>query len=61
MIRAQGVGLYKLDFRTRPGALNKPTLTLVKAEPVGKIDLFDLNNYRPKAVAPSMQPQPPKV
>ena len=39
-IRKGGIGLYQLEFRTRPGAMNKPTLTLVKAELVKSIDLF---------------------
>ena len=46
VIHQNGVGLYKLDFKTRPGAMGKPTLTLTKVEPVGKIDLFELGNYR---------------
>ncbi|MBI5330718.1 MAG: hypothetical protein HZB71_08905 [Betaproteobacteria bacterium] len=62
IIRKYGMGLYQLDFHTRPGALNKPTLTLVKAEQVGKIDLFELGNYRPKTQSmPGAGMQTPKV
>lgn len=55
VFRQHGIGLYKIDFKTRPGAGGKPTLTLVKAECVGKIDLFDLGHYRRQAPA---QPVP---
>ena len=46
VFRQHGIGLYKLDFKTRPGAGGKPALQLVKAECVGKVDLFDLGTYR---------------
>ena len=46
VFQKNGVGLYKLDFRTRPGAMGKPTLTLIKVEPVGSLDVFELGNYR---------------
>lgn len=63
IILLHGVGLYKLDFRTRPGAMGKPTLTLTKVEPVGTIDLFELGNYRkettPPAPAPTRAAPPP--
>ena len=62
VIHQNGVGLYKLDFKTRPGAMGKPTLTLTKVEPVGKIDLFDLGNYRSRQpgqpVRPAAAPAP---
>lgn len=57
IFRQHGIGLYKLDFKTRPGAGGKPTLTLVKAECVGKIDIFDLNNYRRQAAPPATPAQ----
>lgn len=59
IFRQHGIGLYKLDFKTRPGAGGKPALTLVKAEAVGKVDLFDLGTYRRQAPAIS-QVQSPK-
>jgi hypothetical protein len=58
VIHKHGVGLYKLDFRTRPGAMGKPTLTLTKVEPVAMIDLFELGNYRKAAPA---APKPVQV
>lgn len=57
VFKANGIGLYKLDFKTRPGAGGKPALTLVRAECVGKMDLFDLNSYRnrsPQSGTPAM-------
>lgn len=56
LIRAGGPGLYKLEFKTRPGAGGKPTLTLTRADAVGHLDLFDLSNYRKQ-----QQPQPSKA
>ncbi|MBU0531402.1 hypothetical protein KJ910_02820 [Patescibacteria group bacterium] len=49
VFRVHGIGLYKLDFKTRPGAGGKPAIALVKADCVGKIDLFELGNYRRQA------------
>ena len=46
ILHQHGVGLYKLDFKTRPGAMGKPTLTLTKVEPVGSLDVFELSHYR---------------
>lgn len=59
IIHKHGIGLYKLDFRTRPGAQNKPTLTLTKAELVGALDVFELSHYRkPDPFQPGQQPKP---
>lgn len=46
ILHKHGVGLYKLDFKTRPGAMGKPTLTLTKVEHVGSLDVFELSHYR---------------
>ncbi len=34
-------GLYRLDFRTRPGKESKPTLMVVKAEMAKAVKLFE--------------------
>lgn len=60
IIHKNGVGLYKLDFRTRPGVQNKPTLTLIKAELVGALDVFELSHYRkPDPFQAQGKPQAP--
>lgn len=51
-LNSNGVGMYHLDFRTRPGAGGKPTLTLVKAELVKPLDLFS----DPVPIRPSAKP-----
>jgi hypothetical protein len=33
--------MYRLDTRTRPGALGKPTLTVVRAEFVKQVKIFE--------------------
>jgi len=61
VLQKNGVGLYHLDFRTRPGAMGKPTLTLVKAQHVGSLDVFELGNYRkPDPFQGKPQPAPAK-
>lgn len=39
-IRKNGVGLYRLDFRTRPGKDGVPTMLLVKAQLAKKVEIF---------------------
>ncbi|MCP5279669.1 MAG: hypothetical protein H6935_15150 [Thiobacillus sp.] len=60
VIHKNGIGLYKLDFRTRPGAGGKPSLMLVKAEIVGQLDVFELSHYRKPDPFPSGKPAQPK-